>query len=223
MPRLLFRLPGENWYLGGQYDYFGVEAMFDLPGLVPFLPEYQSRTQTSGLGLVGVYDTRDNNLWPSKGAWFEGTASAYGGYIGGDFDYRKMVLKFAQYLPLPHAVTFVYRLDAQFIGGEAPFYDLSQIRLRGYSSLQFLDRQALTAQAEFRWNPYKRWWLLGFAGAGRIAEDMGDLTSVPTNYAAGGGIRYMIDESRKLGLGLDFAYAGREVSIYIQVGDWLAR
>jgi len=133
-----------------------------------------------------------------------------------------MILKFAQYFPLPHALTFVYRLDGQFIDGKAPFYELSRIRLRGYSGLQFLDEQSVTAQAELRWNVYKKWWVLGFAGAGRIAEDIGDLTSAPSNYAGGGGIRYMIDEKRKLSVGIDFAYAGGEGSVYIQIGDWLA-
>ena len=59
---------------------------------------------------------------------------------GGDFNYRKMILKFAQYFPLLDPITFVYRLDGQFIDGNAPFYDLSRIRLRGYSGLEFLDK-----------------------------------------------------------------------------------
>lgn len=134
-----------------------------------------------------------------------------------------MFLKFAQYFPLLDPVTFVYRLDGQFIEGDAPFYDLSRIRLRGYSGLQFLDETALTAQAEIRWNFYRRWTVLGFGGGGRVAESISDLGSTPTNYAAGGGLRYMIDEKRKLNLGVDIAYAdGAAAVVYIQVGDWLA-
>jgi hemolysin activation/secretion protein len=142
---------------------------------------------------------------------------------GGDFNYRKMILKFAQYFLLLDPMTFVYRLDGQFIDGNAPFYDLSRIRLRGYSGLEFLDKKALTAQAEIGWNFYRRWTVLGFGGGGRVAKSISDLGSAPTNYAAGGGIRYLIDEKRKLNLGVDIAYAeGTEASVYIQVGDWLA-
>ena len=222
-PRLLFRIPAENWYLGGEYSYLTLNNAFDASSLLPGLPEIEDQTQTAGLGLVGVYDTRDNNIWPAKGTWFEGTATAYGEYAGGDFNYRKVILKFAQYFALLESVTFVYRLDGQFIDGDAPFYDLSRIRLRGYSGLQFLDEKALTAQAEIRWNFYERWTVLGFGGGGRVAESVSDLGSAQTNYAAGGGIRYMIDEKRKLNLGVDIAYVdGAEAAVYIQVGDWLA-
>ena len=222
-PRLLYRLPAGNWFLGFEYSYLGLNNVFDASSLLPGLPTIENQTQTAGLGLVGVYDTRDNNIWPMKGTWFEGTATAYGEYAGGDFNYRKMILKFAQYFPLLDPITFVYRLDGQFIDGFAPFYDLSRIRLRGYSGLEFLDKKALTAQAEIRWNFYRRWTVLGFGGGGRVAKSISDFGSTPTNYAAGGGIRYMIDERRKLNLGVDIAYAeGTEVSVYIQVGDWLA-
>lgn len=198
-----------------------MENAFDLSSLLPNLPEIYHITQTAGLGPVLVYDSRDNNLWPGEGTWLEATASVYGQSLGGDFDYRKLVVKFAQYFPLHDAVTLVYRIDGSFIDGDAPFYDLSSIRLRGFSSSRFLNNEAVTAQTEVRWNFYGRWTALAFGGVGVVADGMSDLTSAPRNWAGGGGVRYMIDEERKLSVGVDVAH-GDDLVVYIQIGDWLA-
>ena len=222
MPRVLFELPADSWFLGGQFTYLSVDNSFDFSNLLPGLPEIRDTTKTGGLGPVLVYDSRDNNLWPSQGTWLEATASIYGKALGGDFDYRKTVVKFAQYFPLHDTVTGVYRIDGGFVGGDAPFYDLSYIRLRGFQSTRFLDDNAFTAQAEIRWNCYNRWHLLAFGGGGVAAGNLGDLTSASEKWAGGGGFRYMIDEKRKLSVGVDAAYGDDETQIYIQIGDWLA-
>jgi hypothetical protein len=223
IPRLLFELPWDNWYLGGQYKFVDIDAKFDISGLFPNAPGLGAQTQTSGLGLVSVYDSRNSNFWPSKGNWLELTATLHGEYIGGDYDYLKIIGKWAQYFKIAKAVTLVYRLDGQFVDGDAPFWDLSRIRLRGYAGGQLLDDVAVTAQAEARWNFYRRWTGLAFGGGGRIANTISDLGSVPTNFAGGLGLRFMLVEAQKLSIGLDVAYAeGGNVAVYFQVGDWLA-
>ncbi len=223
-PRLLFELPWENWFLGGKYALVNIDVQSDIFDSLPGDRGAGVQTQTAGLGLVSVYDSRNSNYWPSKGSWLDLSATFYGEYAGGDYNYIKTVSKFAQYFPLMDPVTFVYRLDGQVVDGDAPFWDLSRIRLRGYSGGQFLDDVAVTAQAEIRWNFYRRWTALGFGGGGRIADSISDLGGAKTNSAVGGGLRYMLIEKQKLSLGLDVAYAeNANVSLYFQVGDWLAQ
>ena len=223
IPRVLFRLPWNNWFLGGEYRLVNIDTQFDVSNLLPNSPGIGKQTQTAGLGLLSVYDSRDSNFWPSKGSWLDLSAAQYGDYAGGDFDYFKVKTKWAQFFPLASAVTLAYRLDGQFIDGDAPFWDLSQIRLRGYAGGKFLDDVAITAQTEVRWNFYKRWTTLAFVGGGRIADSAGDLGSAPTNWAGGAGFKYMLVEKQKLQIGIDLAFAeGGNVAVYFQVGDWLA-
>ena len=222
MPRLLFRLPLENWFLGARYLFVNADIAFDLTGGPPGVPEANATTRTAGLGLVAVYDSRDNKLWPSSGSWFELTGTDYGEYFGGEFDYGKLIVKFAQYIPLSKPVTLAYRLDGQFVNGDAPFYDLARLHLRGFPSGRYLDNEAVTAQAEIRWNVYGRWIGLLFGGAGRIAQEFSQLDDSPTQYAGGVGARYIITKKRKLSVGLDVAFGDDEVILYVMVGDWLA-
>lgn len=223
IPRLLFRLPWNNWFLGGEYRLLNIDAQFNPSNLPSNTPGIGQQTQTAGFGLVSVFDSRDSNFWPLKGNWLELTATNNGAYTGGDYEYFKLISKWAQYFPLIDTVTYVYRLDGQFINGDAPFWDLSRVRLRGYTGGQLVDNLAVTAQTEVRWNFYQRWTTLAFVGGGRIADTVGDLSSAPTNWAGGGGLKYMLIKDQKLSIGIDVAYAeGGSVSVYFQVGDWLA-
>ncbi len=221
LPRILFRLPVKKWFIGLRYLYLEIDNSFSLSRLLPQLPEIEFTTSTAALGFVALFDSRDSNLWPSDGTWFELTASDYGDTFGGDFEYEKLIVKFAQYFPLTDSITFVYRLDGKFIDGSAPFYDLSNVNLRGFPQGIFLDDHAVTAQVEGRWNFYERWTALVFGGGGRIAGQIDDLGSSPTNYAGGAGIRYMINREQKLNVGVDITYGENEVEFYVQIGDWL--
>jgi hypothetical protein len=222
MPRALFRLPKNNWFFGPHYYYLNIETEFDLSSILPNLPAINDQTKTAGLGLIGLYDSRDNNLWPNDGTWFEATATNYGEHFGGDFAYNKLMLKFGQYFPLGEPVTLAYRLDGQFIDGDAPFYDLSQIRLRGFPGGRYLNDIAVTAQTEVRWKFFKHWTALAFGGVGWIAEDIDVLFDDSAKPAGGVGLRYMIAEKQKLNIGLDVTYGDGNIAIYVQIGDWLA-
>jgi len=83
-------------------------------------------------------------------------------------------------------------------------------------------RDHITAQAEVRWNFYKRWTALAFGG-GRIADVVSEIGSANNNFAGGAGFRFMLAEKQKLSIGIDVAYAeDAKVSVYFQIGDWLA-
>ena len=222
-PRISFELPINNWFLGGQYRIIDLTTEFEDINSDTDTLGLNQRLQTAGFGIVSLFDSRDSNLWPSNGNWLDFTATFNGAYAGGDYEYLKTVVKWAQYFQLINSLVVVYRLDGQFVDGEAPFWDLSRIRLRGYSSGQYLDDVALTAQAEIRWNIYRRWTVLAFAGGGRIANSFEDIGKADSNIAGGSGFRFMIAEKQKLSIGIDVAYSdSADVAIYFQVGDWLA-
>jgi hypothetical protein len=223
-PKISFELPFESWFLGTTYRIIDIKTEFGNPAGDDEVPGYNARQKTAGFGLISLYDSRNSNLWPSKGNWFDFSALMNGQYAGGDYNYLKSTLKWVQYFQPLEPLILIYRLDGQFVEGEAPFWDLARIRLRGFSSGQYLDDVAATAQAELRWNAYRRWYLSLFGGAGWIGDSISDLGSADPNFAGGTGFRYMLVEDQKLSIGLDVAYTkdDTEFSIYFQIGDWLA-
>lgn len=86
----------------------------------------------------------------------------------------------------------------------------------------YIDKQAVTVQGEARWNFYKRWIALIFGGVGRTGEHISDLGSSPNRYAGGVGFRFIVAEKQKLTVGVDLAVSPDDVTLYIQIGDFLA-
>ena len=159
-----------------------------------------------------------------KAAMYATLDALNGTYAGGDFNYQKYNAKFTHLIPMNESLSFIYRVDGQVVDGAAPFWDLARIRLRGFSGGQYLDDVAATAQTELRWNAWKKLYLLGFGGAGWIADSMDDLGSANANTAGGAGFRYLLVEAQRLSIGIDLAYAPDtdETSVYFQIGDWTA-
>jgi len=172
---------------------------------------------------VGLYDSRDDNYWPMKGLRFEAIARNYGEHFGGDFKYNKFLLALGQYFSIRDRVTFTYRLDGQFIEGEAPFYDLSTIALRGYPMGRFIDNHMMSAQGEVRWNCFWRITALAFGGGGVTAGEIDAFGDATPRWAGGAGFRFLILKEQKFNLGCDFAWGEDEFAFYIQIGDWLSR
>ena len=223
-PRAEFQLPfiSKDLYLGLKLNYLDSKVGLDVSGISPVLPEVAIAEKVVGLGPVFSYDSRNNVHWPSQGSWLDVSVLDYGDYLGGDFDYLQSTLKWTQYFPITDTVVLGYRFDGQFIDGNAPFYGLSYINLRGFSRGVYADDHAVTLQGQVRWDVSSRWTVLFFGGGGRVAEDVGDLGSSPTQFAGGAGFRYMIDPESGISIGVDLAGGGDRIEFYVQVGDFFA-
>ena len=223
-PQARFQLPfiSKDLYLGLQLYYLDVEVAFELSEILPILPNIAIGQKTVGLGPILTYDSRDNTKWPSTGNWLDLAVLDFGDYVGGDFDYLQYKLKWEQNFTVTDSMVLQYRFDGQLIDGRAPFYQLSNINLRGIPWGVYADDVAVTLQGQARWEIFKRWSMLFFGGGGRVAEDVSDLGGSPTEFAGGTGFRYMIAPKTKLTIGADLAFSNGRAEFYIQLGDYLS-
>jgi len=223
-PQARFQLPfiSKDLYLGLQLYYLDVEVAFELSNILPILPNIAIGQRNVGLGPILSYDSRDNTKWPSTGNYLDLAVLDFGDYAGGDFDYLQYKLKWSQNFSVTDSLVLQYRFDGQLIDGRAPFYQLSNINLRGIPWGVYADDMAVTLQGQVRWELFKRWSMLFFGGGGRVAEDVSDLGSSPTEFAGGTGFRYMIAPKAKLTIGADLAFSNGRAEFYIQLGDFLS-
>ena len=223
MPKVLFNLWSENWFAGPAYKFMKFDNRFDLSPVLPGLPEVRIPTQTAGLGLVVSHDSRDNNMWASSGNWFEIEFADYGEWLSGDFDYEKIKTKFVHYIPLVEQFTLAYSLVGEMISGDAPFYDLASLNLRGFPKGFYSDKVSATAQVQGNWQFHQRWIAMIFGGGGRVSDDLSNMGSETTRWAGGTGIRYVLNEKQKLSLGVDVTYGDDEFGVYIVMGDGISK
>lgn len=222
--RIMFDLGESHFYVGPAYRFIGSDSSFDLGeegGSGINSRDFDSKT--SGLGLTIGFDNRDQPFSPRIGIKSEVTFLQHGEYVGGDYNYGRLNGYVIGYVPLGEDFTLGLRLDNANVTGDAPFYDLANVMLRGIPYGRFVDDSVLVGEAELRWDVTRRWTLVGFGGDCRSADNFGDLFDADDHFAVGTGFRYLIARTYGLRMGLDVAYGDDDVALYVTVGTGWVR
>ncbi len=217
-----FKLGDSDFFFGPQYRYLGSDATFSGNVIPNRIPEADLQARTSGLGAQLSYDSLDHPFSPTRGQRADLTVSQQSEALGGDFNYTKFQSYGIAYFPLRQDTILGLRLNGDFIAGDAPFYDLPGINVRGLARAKYVDNSAVYGEAELRYDVSKRWSAIGFAGGGRVASSLSEFLDAPTHAAGGAGFRYLIAERYGLRLGADVAYGDGKATLYISIGTgWI--
>lgn len=173
----------------------------------------------AGFGANLNWDTRDSVLFPLRGAFLQLAADAYGATAGSDFSYNRVEVDLRKYWPLgPNRVlaTQAYLVST---GGTVPFYKLAMLGgeslLRGYYKGRFRDKGLVLVQAEFRALVTKRIGVAGFAGLADVFPGFRDVGAGRLKFAAGSGLRYVINKQDGATVRLDLAWGQESFGLYI--------
>ncbi len=205
-------------FLGLRYQWFGVDTRLRTNGVPPESGLPQSlETSESGLAVLARYDSRDNIFSPDRGINAEFSAAFFSDKLGGDSNYQRLTLDMRGYYPVHPRLVVSGRVLARSALGDAPFYVLPWVELRGIRAQRYQNQHAGSAQLELRWRVWRRFSLVGFLGGGWEAGDRKPSTD-DTLLAGGAGFRYLI--ARRLGMqvGLDYGRGPDENVVYIQTG-----
>ena len=186
------------------------------PGLGIESDEFQSKS--GGLGLGATYDSRDHPFSPSEGILATLEWLAYSSAFGGDFRYGTYSGRFARYHRLRHDVVTAVRFEAEATSGDVPFYDLPALSMRGLPALRHVDRNAVLAELELRYDATDRWSVLAFGGVGRTFESVSAFEDAEDAWSAGGGARYLVVQELGIRMGIDVARGPDETVVYFSFG-----
>jgi outer membrane protein assembly factor BamA len=84
--------------------------------------------------------------------------------------------------------------------GDVPFEGQSVVGMddiRGYSQGKYRNNQVYSLQAEYRWNFYKRFGMVGFFGCASAVESFGNIFNSEVLPGAGAGVRWRMIPSEK--------------------------
>ncbi len=220
--RAVFQIGDSDFFIGPQYKLLSTDATFDSSLLDLDVPPAELSSKTAGLGITLSYDSLDHPFSPTKGIRAEATYAQQDEIFGGDFTYGRLDAFGLTYVPLTSQMVLGLRLDGGASFGDAPFYDLPMLQLRGLPMAKYVDDLAVVAEAELRYDVTDRWTLVGFGGTGRIADSLSDFFDAKDHWAGGMGFRYLIAKDYGLRMGVDVAYGDDEATIYITVGTgWI--
>jgi outer membrane protein assembly factor BamA len=163
-----------------------------------------------GLGFILNRDTRDNIFSPTRGDYWQLSATLYRKFLGGDFDYTAFKLDLRRFYPVFGTHVLGFQALLQTTGGTPPFKSYPRLggsdNMRGYYSGRYRDKCLATIQAEYRMPLWWRFGLVGFAGLGNVTDRLGQIKFDSLKFAAGFGIRFKIVPKEGANLRLDFAW-----------------
>jgi hypothetical protein len=212
----LMKLGESRWYMGPALRVLSSEVSFDL-GLPIDLPPVQNTI--IGASLVALYENLDFKLSPRAGFQTELTATVNSEKIGSDYDFEQFSWKVRQYVQFADKYFFSWRLDGSSTSGDVPFYMEPFVQIEGIPAMRYQGPTAATVEIRGGVDLTPRWSVLGFAGAGRAADSISDLSSTDTHSAYGAGFRYLL--ARRLGMrvGLDVAKGPEQTYWYLIMGS----
>jgi hypothetical protein len=217
--RLQARIKRTAFFAGAHYLFVNTKTAFDvaLPGDVP---QRDLELSLGGLGANVELDTRDNLLDARRGVDVTASGTWYANAFGSDVAFERYQVQGLFYWQPTETWGYGLRVDSRFSSGDAPFFMKPFLSMRGIASGQYSNDVTLLGEGELRYSIDSRWTILGFGGAGRVAETLGDLGGEPTVGAGGVGFRYLIARKLGLGTGIDFALGpGGDFAFYIQTGS----
>ncbi len=210
-----------DWYAGFQATYTNylifsengsVNDYLNLLGLTGF--------DSVGVGLVGMYDSRNNKNTPTSGIKFQVDNFAYRESLGGEESFDVYKAKFRHYLPQKNGHVLAYRVDGRWTD-DASSGAYSSVDLRGYTQGQYLSPHASLVEVEQRWRLRERFGVNLFAGLACLYGGGNSCTDSDNLYpSVGVGGQFLINKAEQMSMSFDFA-VGKEGNngLYMRFGQ----
>lgn len=217
------RIGFSHWYAGFKYMFLKTDISFAGDTTLKILAKpLESSKLISQLGGLAELDTRDNVFTPDNGLKLHMDALCSDNILGSDYDFWRMNYYAYGYKTFFHRLTAGLRLDGQQAFGNAPFYVLPFIDMRGIPANRYQGKADILSEMELRWDVVKRWSVMLYTGAGKAFDEWSSFGSENWVTSYGTGFRYLLARKFKLRVGVDVAHGADAWAWYIVFGsNWL--
>lgn len=221
--RVMKQFRNGKWSAGPQYFLLDSKINFpDLNNLPSFAKIKDINSVVSQLGGAIQFDGRDNIFTPDKGTRIQFDFFWSDNILGSDYDAWRINFSAIGYYPLTKKLIGGLRLEGEQAIGNPPFYLRPGINLRGVPAARYQGKASVVTEGELRWDLYRRWSLMGYAGLASAFNDWDKAFSKPVVYNYGTGFRYLIARKFKLRMGVDVAKGPEDWAYYVVFGsNWL--
>jgi hypothetical protein len=180
------------------------------------------------LGYILSNDSRNNVHFPVAGIFFNFKNQFYRNWTGSDHNFTRYVLSYNQFFDLSGNEKHILavRANINIADGDVPFEGQSVVGgddIRGYSQGKYRANQTYSAQAEYRWNFYKRFGMVGFFGLATAVDKFSDAFHTPLLPGIGVGLRFRMIRSEKINIGFDGAIGKNDYSLTFRIGEAFSR
>lgn len=207
----------ENLMLGVQCDFSDM-TMQDIDDKGQ-LQHIKTNGVISGVGFKVKFDTRDSDIYPTKGFLINTDYLLYNDRFGSKYNYSLTNFDLRNYFYIyGKKLLFSYQLYCNFINGKAPIQVLQGIGganlLRGFYANRYTDNILLVLQPELKIKITNSVWLALFSGVGNVYNTIEDIDLNKIKVASGLGLRMKIKDNPRLNFRIDFAASNESKGTY---------
>jgi len=214
------RIGFSNWYAGFRYLFLKTDVKYVGDKLLDSLArDLEQNRIVSQLGAILELDNRDNIFTPDKGMKLHLNAICSDNVLGSDYDFWRLNYYMYAYQPLSRKLIGGLRVDGQQAIGDAPFYMLPYVDMRGIPAVRYQGKADILSELELRWDFVRRWSTVFFTGAGKAFDDWKEFGGTDWVWSYGAGLRYMLARKFKLRVGIDVAHGPETWAYYIVFGS----
>ncbi len=227
-----FRMPQTKVFLGPKFTYITSEVSINDFSLCQkpaqicnavnrLINDFSDDFTTTGLGLIGQWDSRTNFFSPQEGYNIEIEYMIFDDAIGSDLNYEQLSIKDLNYWKINDQFRTNLRLDwqATFTDETLPPFAIPGMVLRGIPAMKYQGERIAVVELEFIWQMNYRWSVSVFGGSGRAAEETRALKYSNSINTQGLGFRYRIARRYGFDMGIDIAQGPDDRVFYIQAGS----
>ncbi len=171
----------------------------------------------NSLAVTSMYDTRNNTYNPSGGWKGAIRYNAFPVWLQNDSAFNKLHIEMNNYTRLDRNKVLASRFSSNLSLGSVPFIAQNYVGnkdIRGYTKGEYRGNQVYALQTELRWNFYKRWGAVGFAGIAMTTNPTSDILP-----GGGAGIRFMVIPKYQINAGIDAAAGKDDWGIYFRITE----
>ncbi|TVZ14621.1 BamA/TamA family outer membrane protein [Maribacter sp. MAR_2009_72] len=176
----------------------------------------------SNIGLLALYDTRDNIFHPTKGWYIEGVFYNSAPWLGSDFTYRKFELDTRYYQRIKGDIILASNLFFGNRSSGTPFQDLNYLgtkRTRGFDNRRYLDKNEISLATELRFPIYRRFKGAVFGASGTVIPSLSQAINTSYKSAFGGGFRYIVNKKEGTRLRVDYGISSEGGQFYFTINE----
>jgi len=177
----------------------------------------------SGMGLIWVWDNRDNVFFPNSGGFTKSKVLFYTKDIGSDFTYSWLEVDARRYWSFSPAHVIAVQIYLSTCSGDPPFFKLPSLggssTMRGYYQGRYRDNNYFTVQVEYRQHVWRWLGFVVFAGVGDVAPQLTSLQLHGLKPSIGTGLRWLFNKEQKINLRMDIGFGKNTNGVYFGIEE----
>ncbi len=223
-PQFLQRIH-HKLYIGISYEFQHTGAVSYTPGGLFDKENITGRYggNTSGIGPILSWDTRNNAYSPTQGVFAEMQYLWFDRVMGSNFNFTIFSIDLRKFFYLTEKSVLALQGIAGLSSGNTPFRKLEELggsdMMRGYYGGRFTDKCLMAYQAEYRRLLFWRIGMVAFASTGEVGPSPGHFELDGFHFAYGGGLRFMLSKEEKLNLRIDYGVGRHSNAFNVQLRE----